>query len=506
MSPETLSTARAKMGLVLLLVLHACVAVFLAVKLNIWVDEASTLYATDNGLLHAIQTAVAEQKQAPLYFWIVSVWRYLSDSILFARLFSVLCSLGAIAAVWSLARRYFSPLGVLLATSFVALHPFLFWASSEIRVYSMVVLLSTLLCGLFLKEFFGERSKVSTILFPVLAVVSLYTNYYLGFLFPGFFAVLVIERKWSELKRFVLMMVIAGIAFLPLALTIATEMRARNAGYHDPRSLIDGVKIVWNHLLTFVLPTEIYTGETPSAMSVVRVWIVRLFLMLTAGLAIFRRSLIRPETRVFAAVVAGIGAMLVAANMLVGPSLVILRHASMLFVPVLLLFGLLIRDLSPERGRNVLIAFAAPLVLIFFGYGILNMYPGMVKRGDWEQAVRFIESHEMNARPLVVFPAFDALVPRYYRPKEKAILPASGFFNFVFEAPDGSPDRFRSELEHIIASFPDDADHIWLSTSDRCDTGENCGPLQKYVEANYTIVLEREFYLQKLYLLKRKGQ
>ena len=494
------------MAFVLLLVLHAGVAVFLAVKLNIWVDEASTLYATDNGLLHAIQTAVAEQKQAPLYFWIVSVWRYLSDSILFARLFSVVCSLGAIAAVWALARRYFPPVGVFMLTAFVALHPFLFWVSTEIRVYSMVVLLSALLCGAFLREFFGERSRGSTLLFAVLAAVSLYTNYYLGFLFPGFFAVLVIERKWSELKRFMLIMVIVGLAFLPLALTIATEMRARNAGYHDPRSLIDGVKIVWNHLLTCLLPTEIYTGETPSAMSVVRVWIVRIFLVLIAGLAIFKRSALRPETRVFAAVVASVCTMLVAANMLVGPSLIILRHASMLFVPVVLLFGLLIRDLLPERGGNLLIAVAAPLVLTFFGYGVVNMYPGMGKRGDWQQAVRFIESHEMNARPLVVFPAFDALVPRHYRPKEKTILPESGFFNFVFEAPDGSPDRFRSEIEHIIASFPADADHVWLSTSDRCDSGENCAPLQIHVEANYTIVLEREFYLQKLYLLKRKGQ
>lgn len=498
---------------VALIALHLSVAVAMAITLNIWVDEASTLHATQNGILFALQTAVAEQKQAPLYFWIVSIWRYLDQSIFFARLFSILCSIGAIVVLARLAKRFFTGKGVLVISAFAALHPFMFWASTEIRVYSLVVLLSVVLIHLFFEAFFpadGSRSTRWTDLwFLIATIAALYTNYYLGFLIAGFFVALAVNRRWKAMGRYLILMLITGLVFLPLALTIASEMQSRNAGFHEPRSVIEGVKIVWNHILTFILPTEIYTPEQPSLASIIRVWIVRAALIALVIAAFIKRRNISNETLSLAGIVGTIAGFMVAASLLVGPSLVVIRHASMLFIPTVLLIALLIRDVGKDRSeqfKNVALACIAAMVAVFFVYGILNLYPTWTKRGDWARASRFIEENGSPGQPIAVFPVYDALVPRFHYSGPNAIVPKSGYFTFVPEAPDGSPERFTREIEFLITEIPKDADRVWLSVSDWCANGQNCRPLQNYIDANYTVEIEKEFYLQKLYLLKKKGQ
>ena len=173
-----------------LIVLHLLIAVPLAWWLNIWADEASTLYSTQQGIGFALQNAAFIERQAPLYFWVMALWRDVSGSIFFARLFSIICSVVAIRVFAGLASRLLDWRGALLATAFFALHPILIWASAEIRVYALVMLLSVSLLRLFYEGFFADDSERPNGRwwrrgFLVVAVVSLYTNYYIGFLLLG---------------------------------------------------------------------------------------------------------------------------------------------------------------------------------------------------------------------------------------------------------------------------------------------------------------------------------
>ena len=82
----------------ILIFVHLAIALPLAFRLNIWTDEASTLYTTQKGFFQAFQNLFTDEKQAPLYFLFLSLWRKLNDSIFFARLFSIICSALAIVA------------------------------------------------------------------------------------------------------------------------------------------------------------------------------------------------------------------------------------------------------------------------------------------------------------------------------------------------------------------------------------------------------------------------
>src|SRR5688500_16172358 len=145
-SPDPRRTAFGidKFALVIIAI-HLAVALPLAYHLNIWVDEASSLYASEHGFWNAFQNAGQEQKQAPLYFWLLSFWREIDGSIFFVRLFSILCGIISIMLFAELVSRVLERRGAMLVVGFFGLHPFLIWASLEIRVYSLVILLTIIL-------------------------------------------------------------------------------------------------------------------------------------------------------------------------------------------------------------------------------------------------------------------------------------------------------------------------------------------------------------------------
>jgi hypothetical protein len=493
---------------------HLAIALPLAYYLNIWVDEASSLYATEHGFWIAFQNAAEEQKQAPLYFWILSLWRLIDGSIFFARLFSIGCSVSAIALFSGLASRVVDRRAALLFPVFFGLHPFLIWASLEIRVYALVILVSIILMRLFFSAFWDAdllrsdgkpRYPKIWLLFAV--IIALYTNYYLGFLIAGLFASLLFTRRWRDVRAFALIMVAAAIAFFPLLVDLVTEFQSKSSGFQEPRSLVEGLQVIWNHVLTFVLPTEIFPGSEQSAASWIRVWIVRAALVLVAAVAILNRKQIAKNTVALGAVAVTTGLFLLAAYFLVGSAFVEIRHASVLFVPLILFLASLISDIGRKlkHGGKLLTA-AAVVILSSFAYAHVSLYPNLRKPGDWARVGEFIQTHELPNQPIVVFEAFDALALPYYYGGPNRILPDENFFDFNLQAPAGSRESMIRQIEFVISEVPPDAPQIWLVVNDLCISTEACRPLEKYVEANYTIELEKEFYRSKVYLLRRKDK
>lgn len=493
-----------------LIFLHLAIALPLAFFLSIWNDEASSLYATQQGFWVSFQTATSEQKQAPLYFWILSLWRSLNDTIFFARLFSIICSIAAIWLFSRLSDRLVKPRAAFLATAFFALHPVLVWASLEIRVYSLVTLLSIGLIHLFLDAFWLDVKKgwVPKMQFVVLAIVALYTNYYLGFLLAGFVVPLLVFRRWRSTLSYVTLMTVAGLAFLPMILSVRSEFLDRSSSFVEEKSLIEGLRILWHHVLSYLLPTDILpVGET-SAVSLVRLWIVRLGLVTAVGLIIARWRQVSTQTLGLAAIVATIFAFLLLAYFLVGSWLIALRHASVLFAPFILFSATLINDLFPERGKTVSITARLGLtaltiiVIASFTYALVNLYPGFTKKGDWERVGKYIEHNERPDQPIIIFHTYDALALPYYYNGVNRVYPDERFFEFDFGTP--SAERTKKRTAFTISKIPPDAAEIWLIVNDECQTPGICEPFDEFIRNNYSRVSEMAFRDQTVTLLRKK--
>ncbi|HVE58650.1 MAG TPA: hypothetical protein VNB22_17590, partial [Pyrinomonadaceae bacterium] len=70
--------------------------------------------------------------------------------------------------------------------------------------------------------------------------------------------------------------------------------------------------------------------------------------------------------------------------------------------------------------------------------------------------------------------------------------------------PAGSADSWRRQTAFIISEIPLDAKEIWLLTNEKCAVKDACAPLENFVAANYTIIEEKDFYKEKVRLLRKK--
>lgn len=504
----------------LLMIFHLLIALPLAFFVNIWVDEASTIHTTGNGFFFALQHAFETEKQAPLYFWVLSLWRGINDSIFFARLFSIIFSLLAIKFFHDLARNFFSEKQSLSATAFFALHPYLIWASLEIRLYSTVIFLSILILSLFVEIFLKEISlnapKSRDILFIVFSSIALYTNYYLGFLLVGCFAALLVLQKWTAARKYLLQMLVVGLFFLPLLWAMKSQLAVNSTGFQAERSLIEGLQLLWSYFLAFTLPTEILPryGTEITAVSFFRLWFIRLLVLAAAIFLVKTRKIFDKNILAVGTICAVISAFLLFAYFVLGAKYVALRHAAVLFVPVILLISLVTKAFFERFHRKAktqksaqLTKFAALALTIltaaFFAYSIFTLHPNFTKRGDWARIASFIEANEKENQPILIFPNYDALaLPVYYKGVNK-VLPDEKFFDWELEAAPDSADSAKNQIEFILSKIPANSNEIWLLTDSSCQSGQRCQPLENFVEANYTIVEEKVFYEEKVRLLRK---
>ncbi|HEY0428751.1 MAG TPA: glycosyltransferase family 39 protein [Pyrinomonadaceae bacterium] len=501
-----------KKFLFILIFAHLAVALPLAFYLNIWTDEASTLHTTQNGFGQAFNNLFNDEKQAPLYFLLMSLWRKINDSIFFARAFSIICSILSIKFFFDLARNVWKDKTAFFVTAFFALHPFLFWASLEIRLYSLIILISVLLLKFFYQGYLSntdsETRRKEQIYFVLTSVVALYTNYYLGFLLVGCFAALVALRRWREAKIYFLQMLVVGLAILPLFWIISRQFSVRVIHFQAEKSMLEGLSVFWNHFLTFALPTEIFPSEEVSAFSIVRLWIVRI-LLLAVLIFTFKNKGKNLDENVFAfgAITAVVVAFLLFVYFQLGHGYIEIRHAAVFFVPFVLFLALI---LSPQRRvgaesvkTNYLFVSLAVLCLIFFSYSLFTLYPNLAKRGDWARVGEFIRQNEKPNQPIIVFQVYDALALPYHYKGENEILPDEKFFAFDYEDKAGSADSFRGQIDFLISKIPADAREIWLLTNEKCAVKDACQPLENFVRSDYTIVEEKDFYKEKVRLLRR---
>jgi uncharacterized membrane protein len=497
--------------LIALILMHLLIALPLAYLLNIWTDEASTLYTTQNGFLATFQNVFKDEKQAPLYFLVLSLWRVLNDSIFFARLFSILCSIAAIKVFYDLTSKLFAWKKAFFVTFFFAIHPFLIWASLEIRVYSSVILLSVLLIKLFHDGYFEnqadeEKFFSKTRLFYVLcAITALYTNYYLGFLLVGNFTALLAAKKWKEAKSYFQQMMIVGAAILPLIVVIKQQFAANTSGYIAERSFSEIIVTFWNQFFFLTFPITTAISSDLSVMAIIRI-IFACLAIISVIFWVIKNGFhsLNKNTAAFAAIILTLMGFMLCAYFVLGKVYIADRHFAVFFVPLVLLVASSLINILPDRW---LMVFGILLVLLFPYSQISNKYYYLAKRGDWQRIAAYIETHEKPNQPIIVFQNYDALsLPFYYKGKNK-ILPDERYFDWESEDAWTSEKAFQNQINYIISRIPPGTEEIWLATEEVCqaeNTQVACRPLENFLQANYTIVETKDFYQERLRLLRKK--
>jgi hypothetical protein len=445
-------------------VLYLALSAWLSWELNVWRDEMYSLHTSAGSVARAAREAIDFELQPPVYFAVLAAWRTFDDSIFFARLLSSLFGAGAILATAALARRLVPSMHPALAAALLATHPFLVWAGTEIRVYALVVLLSSLLTLTFVRAYWLEVPRVGARLaFAAVGIVALYTQYYLAVVLVAFGAALLARRERSRLVPFVIDVGGVGLASLPLVFALRSQL-----GSHRD-DLGRSVPLGFEALRLVVVRFELYLFSFNDAIdksywgrSAVRVarWTYRGVIAAAVGVGVWqlrRRSMGgRPLAGEGARVVpvgAGIAAYAVCMAMLfvaIGPMSVGERHTAGLLVPALLAVAALP---AVAIGRGAMRAWCGLLVGSNVAATILTHVVPLAKDCDCRRVAETIARREAPREPILVFPSEDVLpLSVYYRGQNKLVpVPAAPSYErwdqstFVVRSPDDVARLLASE-------------------------------------------------------------
>lgn len=489
MTDETLATAQRTRPPWLLMLVSLLIATPLAYLVNIRFDEAYTLNTTANGVFDAFKQAIGFGQQAPLYFVLVSIWRYADHSIFFARLFSVLCLPLFVWIAFEVSKRYLKNVNPLLIAAIAVVHQQAVWNALDIRLYALMTVFSGLLLLLFYDGYLSETTnRRSRALYVIVAVLSLYTQYYLGFQLAAGAAVLLVLGRWRDLGRYVIDMTIAGIVFIPMLIVLSGQLGNVSDQIEIPLTAGDMVRETYQRIVSLSLPMEWVPGDG------LRRWGVRVLAALIVVL--FAIKIVRERKKedkalaVYAIVLIG---FFLFAMKAAGWALTQTRHLSGLILPLSLIA---FAALSIFKSKiPVWIWFA--VVMLFSVVSLAVTWSPLAKPGDFDRVAQHIVRAEQPNEPILVFHA-DAVWPlrQYYKginplvalPQENGLEKWDPRNNVIL-----SEQQIVDRIESAAAS----SKRLWLVHDGWCAQGAlkfNCDILEKVIADRFVVEATTSFY------------
>jgi hypothetical protein len=481
------------------MIVSLAIAAPLAYLVNIRFDEAYTLNTTANGAIEAFKQAIGFGQQAPLYFVLISIWRELDHSIFFARLFSVLCLPLFVWIAFEVSKRYLKNVNPLFVAAIAVVHQQAVWNALDIRLYAMMMVLSGLLLLLFYDGYLSDApTKRSRILYVLIAILSLYTQYYLGFQMVAGAAVLLSLGRWRMLGRYVLDMALAGLIFLPMLIVLAGQLGNVSGQIEVPLSSGDMVREIYQRVVSLALPVEWIASDG------LRRWGVRILLVFI--LAAFAAKLLRErkaEDVALAVYTIVLVAFFLFALKTAGWALTQTRHLSPLILPLILIS---FAALSVFKSRAAIWAWFA-FVMVLSIVSLAFTWSPLAKPGDFDRVAQHIMRLEKPNEPVLIFHA-DAIWPlrAYYKgPNYLVALPQEN----GLEKWDPRNNVITSEQQLIdrLETATGNAERLWLVHDGWCAQGAlqfNCELLEKVIADRFVIEDTTSFYTPATVRLLRR--
>ncbi len=498
--------------IVALIAAHLAIVLPLMIWLGVGIDDSFTLETTRHGLGPAIQRGMWFELQPPFYFAVLSLWRQVfGDSMLAARLFSVVCSTLFLIVLAGVSRRFVPQIRAPWLIAVVALHPFVIWAAVEIRLYALMLLVSALQLRTFHDGFLaGSDAAPSDGIHPrcrsrvwslVLATIGLYTHYYSGFLLVAHAGVLIVLRRWRSLRVYLVAMVIVGACFAPLVFVIPRQFSEHTRGIAET-TLLDCVKVVGWQVQYELLPVS---RQMTSGQQFWSKWIWRALILACPLLLLpkIRERLWQRHNVTVLILAAGLALLFVLLVQMVGSGMFEFRHGLMLFVPMLLASFAVAGAIAGNRG----VGWWSCLMLCFGAAAVINDYRLFAKNGDWIRVADYLQTHERRGEPVVVFLPTSglALSQHYTGANELVVVPRKEeclTFDVREYVLDG-PAAIETPLQEIAPT----ADVVWLVTSGaKHYMGIDLGwpVLEDWVRERFIVLDEVRFHGSTVRRLRRK--
>jgi uncharacterized membrane protein len=517
---------------VLIIGLHLLVVGFLAIKLNIWYDEAYSLNTASGPPLLAIWRAIYFELQPPFYFLVLSLWRLINGSIWFARLFSIGC---IVLSFWFLAKlsKQLAPEihhnWILL---FLAFNPFMIWAAVEIRLYALTILQASLLLYLFILIYplappseqsqreWSRRTVLLRIAYILVATSALYTQYYLGVLLLSNLVTLMLRKRWASVKQYSLVLILIGIFFVPMLFFVWQQVHYHSGTIDSHPSLLGAFKQTLSLIKQFIIRSNESSSIAASPL-------IQGFLLIIiasfAGLLLWQWVRKKParwfnliqlqegnQTLRLASLGLISAAVICCTLFFTGVSqkvgLLGLRHMSSIFVPIVLLpfIGATFLDKSI---RKFLLMMMFTLYLGLNGNYLLTEYQPLVKSfPDWQQVANYLMQSEAPNQDIVLYrpPAKLMLSFTYQGQNRMVAIPVEEDYQQYLDVRRYVIQN-EAQLDQLLLPYRQSAQPFWLLNETYCtylDLDFNCDLINRYVRQHFTVQKLKQFEGIDIFQLK----
>ncbi len=334
----------------------------------LWFDEVFSVHAVRHSWAEMFKFVAADIIHPPLFYALLKIWIGIGgESLIWLRLLSVLLSVASIAPFYLLCRELnLKSKERNLAFMLITVSGFLIKYSQEVRMYSLLLLLSVTSIWLFVRFVRNSRPRTLAAL-TVCNVLLVYTHYY-GWLLVFAQACLVLISYRKSLRRFLLSAAVLIFTYVPWIYAVATfrepaRSLAQNIGWITRPNAGDLVE----YFVLLNKPFLFSQSTLDRADTFLIGWLALLLVAVALAILVFRRWRDRAFTeveRVMLALTFVPIALAAGLSWLLPYSIWGTRHLIISAVPFFILAGIAIANVKPSWTKlTVLIGLASVMVL-----------------------------------------------------------------------------------------------------------------------------------------------
>jgi hypothetical protein len=478
------------LALLIFSLIYYGIVVFLSGYLNVWEDELCSLNTSSKTLLYALHQSFNFELQPPVYFLLLTLWRSISGSILWARLLSVFFILiSEVVLIKYIKKNNESKFATFLTILFL-LNPVTFYAILEIRLYALLILLSLILWIQFNNTYYdGKITPGKRILFIVISIFGLYTQYYIGFLLFSFGTILLLQRNFKTLFIYIMDMIVPLSTIL---LIIPKIYMSANLHFAYVTSDFRGFSDMWieirrlipNRIFEYFIPIDFYGPKN------LMDWIFKFVLLVLFLFSINREGLKKRIQQLFPTIISVSVILLFFIFLLgkFGPYWIQFRYTTIWFIPLFFLFTFMLRQLKYK-----LLIFWYIFFTFIFMYGNVSRYGQFYKVNDIRSLAAYVETHEKVYEPILIYRNIIADHLQYYYNGQNEIIPIPKAYSYV----SWNPDAYRvssldiDELQNKLTKYTNF--YLILDTFPLIGVNDDEKLLLNFFNKNFTLEDKKSF-------------
>jgi hypothetical protein len=489
---------------VLFLIIYFGYLLFTCFREYIWVDEGYSLMTSSQTVTFAFKKAIQIEFQPPLFYVLLNLWRNINHSIYFARLLSILLLFISIFPIKALFKQLFGDRYKIFTIVFLS-NTFVIGSALEIRYPTLMILFTVLTEYLFLTGYFRSKPKPSQrLLYIVVALLGVYTQYYFSFLLIANFVVLIAKKKYQESFSYILDMIWPILGLLLLLPHFSSQVSYQSSICQPEFSLYYYVKFFAQSFLDIIMSFPKAAGN--NVRFIILATIISLLIapvFISSWKSVFQKV---NQNGYFLKIIVLMLLFAVMITVLKYETLPI-RHLIIVFISFwILCFSIL----NLFKTDKLLYLFSLIIIGISLGYTVYKNqnYP---KGHEFKAVIDYIEENEKPGQDLVVYRNLFSLVlkPGYNGPNIIKCIPQEIDYSH-------SPDYYNwsiknyNEVDSVFQYI--DTEIIWLISTDNAFIKEiycvdyHDEILEEFILNHYSVLLEKkigEITIRKLRRLNK---